>query len=48
MIDPTKAPTPTQKIKPTGVQQLPETGWIQTSSILFIVAVSTIFFSLLF
>jgi hypothetical protein len=52
MIDPTKAPTktpsPTSKIVPTGVQQLPETGWIQTSSILFIVATSTILFSLLF
>jgi len=46
--DPTKAPTPTKKIQPTGIQQLPETGWIQTSSILFIVAASTILFSLLF
>lgn len=45
---PTKAPSPTSKIVPTGVQQLPETGWIQTSSILFIVATSTILFSLLF
>ena len=48
MIDVTKIPSPTKKISPTGVQALPETGWIQTSSILFIVAVSTIFFSLLF
>ncbi len=51
MTDPTKAPAspaPTKKAQPTGVQQLPETGWIQTSSILFIVAASTILFSLLF
>lgn len=41
-------PTPTKKLQPTGVQTLPETGWIQTSSILFIVAMTTIFFSLLF
>lgn len=45
---PSKTPTPTKKIQPTGVQNLPETGWIQTSSILFIVAMTTIFFSLLF
>jgi len=44
----TSTPTPTKKIQPTGVQTLPQTGWIQISSILFIVAVSTIFFSLLF
>lgn len=48
VVDPTKAPTPTKKVAPTGVQQLPETGWIQTSSILFIVATSTILFSLLY
>lgn len=48
MTDVVKAPSPTQKILPTGVQQLPDTGWIQTSSILFIVATSTILFSLLF
>jgi len=53
MVNPTatKAPTPlpTKKILPTdGVQQLPETGWVQTSSILFIVAATTILFSLLF
>jgi hypothetical protein len=52
MISPTiaatKAPTPTKKIQPTGVQNLPETGWVQTSSILFIVATTTILFSLLF
>lgn len=49
MSNPTKAPSPTiKKAQPTGVQQLPETGWIQTSSILFIVATSTILFSLLF
>jgi len=47
-ISPSKTPTPTKKIQPTGVQTLPETGWIQTSSILFIVAMTTIFFSLLF
>ncbi len=51
-VDPTNAPSsvpsPTKKVQPTGVQQLPETGWIQTSSILFIVAASTILFSLLF
>ena len=49
-IKPTEASSiPTKKlIQPTGVQQLPETGWIQTSSILFIVAASTILFSLLF
>lgn len=41
-------PTPTKKLQPTGVQTLPETGWIQTSSVLFIVAMTTIFFSLLF
>lgn len=47
--NPTKMLSPTiQKTQPTGVQQLPETGWIQTSSILFIVATSTILFSLLF
>ena len=45
----TPSPTPSIKVQqPTGVQQLPETGWIQTSSILFIVATSTILFSLLF
>lgn len=44
----TKTPSPTKKIQPTGVQTLPETGWIQTSSILFIVATTTILFSLLF
>lgn len=49
MANPTKVPSPTvKKVQPTGVQQLPETGWIQTSSILFIVATSTILFSLLF
>lgn len=42
------SPVPTKKIQPTGVQILPETGWIQTSSILFIVATTTILFSLLF
>ena len=47
-ISPSKTPPPTKKIQPTGVQTLPETGWIQTSSILFIVAMTTIFFSLLF
>lgn len=40
--------TPTKKVLPTGVGQLPASGWIQTSSILFIVAASTILFSLLF
>lgn len=44
----TNTPSPTKKAQPTGVQQLPETGWIQISSILFIVATSTILFSLLF
>jgi len=48
VIDPTTTLSPTKKVQPTGVQQLPETGWIQTSSILFIVATSTILFSLLF
>ena len=38
----------TKAIQPTGIQQLPDTGWVQTSSILFIVATSTILFSLLF
>lgn len=46
--NPTASPLPTKKIQPTGVQQLPDTGWIQISSILFIVATSTILFSLLF
>jgi len=40
----TKKPT----LIPTRTQTLPETGWVQTSSILFIVAVSTILLSLLF
>lgn len=52
MASPTIAkstPTPTKIVAaPTGVQQLPETGWVQTSSILFIVAATTILFSLLF
>jgi len=52
MANPTTAakatPSPTKKITPTGVQTLPETGWVQTSSILFIVATTTILFSLLF
>ncbi len=48
MTDPTKAPSPTKKSVPTGAQELPQTGWIQTSTILFIVASSTILFSLLF
>lgn len=52
MLNPTVAkstPTPTKAaLVPTGVQQLPETGWVQTSSILFIVAATTILFSLLF
>jgi hypothetical protein len=53
MVNPTIAakstPSPTKKIAaPTGVQTLPETGWVQTSSILFIVATTTILFSLLF
>lgn len=48
MIDPTKTPSLTKKAQPTGVQQLPDTGWVQISSILFIVAASTILFSLLF
>jgi len=42
------SPSPTKKMTPTGVQTLPETGWVQTSSILFIVATTTILFSLLF
>lgn len=46
--EPTKIPSPTKKPQPTGTQELPETGWIQTSSILFIVATSTILFSLLY
>ena len=45
---PTTTLSPTKKVLPTGTQQLPETGWIQISSILFIVATSTILFSLLF
>jgi hypothetical protein len=44
----TKAPSPIKKIVPTGVETLPETGWIQFSSIFFIVATTTILFSLLF
>lgn len=47
MTNPTTSPTKIA-VQPTGVQQLPETGWIQTSSILFIVATSTILFSLLY
>lgn len=46
-LSPTKQTQPTQ-VQPTGVQQLPETGWVQISSILFIVATTTILFSLLF
>lgn len=52
MANPTTAakmtPSPTKKVAPNGVQNLPETGWVQTSSILFIVATTTILFSLLF
>ncbi len=33
---------------PTKTQHLPETGWVQTSSLLFIIAASTILLSLLF
>ena len=44
----TNSISPTKKAQPTGIKQLPETGWIHTSSILFIVAASTILFSLLF
>jgi len=40
--------SPTKKPYPTAVQTLPETGWVQTSTILFIVATTTILFSLLF
>ena len=47
-VTPTKVPSPTKKIQPTETQELPETGWVQTSSILFIVATSTILFSLLY
>lgn len=43
-----KPPTPTKKAVPTIVSNLPEAGWIQTSTILFIVATTTILFSLLF
>lgn len=52
MVSPTiskSTPTPAKMaVTPTGVQKLPETGWVQTSSILFIVAATTILFSLLF
>lgn len=52
MMSPTiskSTPTPAKvAATPTGVQSLPETGWVQTSSILFIVAATTILFSLLF
>lgn len=52
MMSPTiskSTPTPAKMaVTPTGVQKLPETGWVQTSSILFIVAATTILFSLLF
>lgn len=52
MVNPTiskSTPTPAKTVAvPTGVQQLPETGWVQISSILFIVAATTILFSLLF
>ena len=48
VISPTKTASPITKIQPTGVQQLPDTGWVQISSILFVVAASTILFSLLF
>lgn len=41
-------PSPTQKPVPTIISNLPEAGWIQTSTILFIVATTTILFSLLF
>lgn len=44
----TKAPSPTKKTEPTIVSNLPEAGWIQTSTILFIVATTTILFSLIF
>ncbi len=44
----THVPSPTKKVQPTAIQQLPDTGWVQTSSILFIVATTTIFFSLIF
>jgi hypothetical protein len=44
----TQTPTPTKKIMPTPVSTLPESGWVQTSTILFIVASTTILFSLLF
>ena len=44
-----KMVSPTIKAQqPTGIQNLPESGWIQTSSILFIVATTTILFSLIF
>lgn len=33
---------------PTRVEKLPDSGWIQTSSLLFIIAATTILFSLLF
>jgi hypothetical protein len=49
MHSPTLSLSPTKKVvAPTGVRQLPDAGWIQTSTILFIVATSTILFSLLF
>lgn len=50
MTNPTKVPTvaAAKQESTKGSQTLPETGWIQTSSILFIVATSTILFSLLF
>lgn len=52
MQNPPHSLVPTKSTKketvPTGVKQLPESGWIQTSTILFIVSTSTILFSLLF
>jgi len=50
IISPTSSITGgvTPSIVPTKTNALPATGWVQTSSILFIVATSTIFLSLLF
>lgn len=45
---PTKTPTKAPQVTPQKTDTLPETGWVQYSSILFIVAAATVFVSFLF
>jgi hypothetical protein len=45
-MSPTAVTTPTKT--PTPANKLPETGWVQLSTILFIVAATTVFVSFLF